>query len=224
MLRQHAPGPGRKSDCFSNGSRATVAAFRRIQGGAVVRLKRHFFVSEDLDDLESFERELEAADIVTPQIHLLTLDDTGAADHTQLHQVTPFMRTDIVHSALIGAGIGAVMAVFVLAIAHFANWTDTAAGWIPFIFLAIILLGFFTWQGGLWGIENGNTHFARFERLLSDGKHLFFVDLEPGRGRTVRRIASQHPGIEPAGQGIGAPHWIVTWQYRLKHFFTETFP
>lgn len=189
-----------------------------------MKLKRHFFASNDLDDLESFEVELEQADIVTPQIHVLTLDDTGADNHLKLHEVTPFMKTDIVHSTLIGALVGITMAAFVLVIAHLSGWTDTAAGWLPFIYLSIILLGFFTWQGGLWGIESTNSHFKNFEQLLRDGEHIFFVDLESGRGKVVRRLARQHPGIRPVGEGVGAPHWIVVWQYRLKRFFSETFP
>lgn len=189
-----------------------------------MKLKRHFFASNDLDDLESFELELERADIVTPQIHVLTLDDTGAANHSNLHEVTPFMKTDIVHSSLLGALVGLTMAAFVLALAHLAGWSDTAAGWLPFVYLSIILLGFFTWQGGLWGIESSNSNFRHFEQLLRDGEHIFFVDLEPGRGKVVRRLARTHPGIRRIGEGVGAPHWIVVWQNRLKYFFTETFP
>lgn len=189
-----------------------------------MKLKRHFFASDDLDDLESFELELEKADIVTPQVHVLTLDETGAANHSHLNEVTSFMKTDIVHSALLGALVGIVMAAFVIALAYLAGWHETGAGWIPFIFLAVILLGFFTWQGGLWGIESPNTRFKDFSRMLQDGQHLFFVDLEPGRGKVVRRLARKHPGIQAVGVGAGAPHWLVSWQHRLKHFFTETFP
>jgi len=189
-----------------------------------MKLKRHYFASDDLDDLESFELELEKADIVTPQIHVLTLDDTGAANHSHLHEVTPFMKTDIVHSTLLGALVGLLMAAFVLILAYLAGWNETAAGWLPFIYLSIILLGFFTWQGGLWGIESSNSHFKNFEQLLRDGQHIFFVDLEPGRGKVVRRLARAHSGIRAIGEGVGAPHWIVVWQYRLKYFFTETFP
>lgn len=189
-----------------------------------MKLKRHFFVSSDLDSLESFESELESADIVTPQIHLLTLDDSGAAHHHHLHQVTSLMKTDLVHSTLIGAVLGVIVAGLILSIAYLAGWTGSPAGWLPFIFLAIIALGFFSWQGGLWGIQRPNVHFDEFKQMLKEDKHLFFVDLEPGRGKIVRRLARRHPDIQPVGVGSGAPHWIVSWQYRLKHFFTETFP
>lgn len=189
-----------------------------------MKLKRVFFVSDDLDDLERFEEELEAADIVTPQIHLLTLDDAGAHEHTHLHEMTDFMKTDVVHSALIGAAVGAVLAGFVLFLAYMASWVDTQVGWIPFLFLSVVLLGFFTWQGGLWGIENPNVHFREFEQLLEEGKHLFFVDLEPGQEQVVRDAVRKHPDIRPAGTGVGAPHWIVNWQHRVRRFFTEVFP
>jgi hypothetical protein len=45
--------------------------------------------------------------------------------------------------------------------------------------LAIVLLDFCTWKGGSIGIQKPNHNFARFEQALSDGKHIFFVDLKP---------------------------------------------
>lgn len=189
-----------------------------------MRTTRHFFISDDLDDLERLEEDLEEWGIVTPQIHVLTLNDTDAANHHHLHQMTAFMKRDIVHSTLIGAGMGLVAAALALLIAHAAGWTETAAGWVPFVFLAVILLGFFTWQGGLWGIQTSNVHFKRFEKALEDGKHVFFVDLDPGQAKILNEVVKKHPRLEPGGVDRGAPHWIVFSQAGLKRFFTETFP
>jgi hypothetical protein len=187
-------------------------------------MKRRFFVSDDLDDLERMEEELEREGIVTPQIHVLTLDDTGMARHQHLHQVVSLMKRDIVHSTLIGAVVGVVAAVIALLTAYAAGWTETAAGWTPFIFLAIILLGFFTWEGGLRGMEEPNVHFRNFESVLNQGRHVFFVDLDPGQEYILDRIAKQHKSIEPAGSDQGSPHWIVHLQHRVKRFFVEVFP
>lgn len=189
-----------------------------------MRLRRHFFISTDLDDLESMERELEREGFVTPQIHVLTLDDSSADHHHSIHAVTSLMRTDVVRSALIGAAVGVVAAVLVLLVAYLAGWTQTQAGWTPFVFLAIVLLGFFPWEGGLRGIESPNAHFQRFEKALSAGKHVFFVDLEPGQEGILHRVVVRHPTVEPAGTGAGAPHWLVSCHHRVKRFFTETFP
>ncbi len=78
------------------------------------------------------------------------------------------MKKDIVHSATCAAVAGLSAAALVLAIAYFAGWTETAVGWIPFIFLAVILLGFFTWEGRLLGIQKPNHHFRHFEKALGD--------------------------------------------------------
>jgi len=191
-----------------------------------MKMTRHFFVSDDLDDLERFEEELEATGFVTPQIHVLSLDDTAVASHNRLHSVVSLMRRDIIHSTLIGAGVGLCVSVLILLVAHFAGWTQSPAGWLPFVFLAVIALGFFTWEGGLWGIQQPNVHFKKFEGYLKAGRHVFFVDMVPGRGqrKILAEVVKNHPSISASGVDEGAPHWVVFWQHRLKRFFTESFP
>jgi hypothetical protein len=187
-------------------------------------MTRHFFISADLDDLERLEEDLEGAGVVTPQIHLLTLDDSGAENHHHLHKVTSLMKKDVIHSTIVGAAIGLCMSILVLVIVYAVGWTETPAGWLPFIFLAIIVLGFCTWEGGLFGIETPNLHFKRFSEALKGGKHVFFVDLEPKQGKILKDVVKKHSTVEAAGTGHAAPHWIVFWQHRLKHFFVDTFP
>jgi hypothetical protein len=189
-----------------------------------MKMKRYFFISEDLDDLERLEEELEREGIVTPQIHVLTMDDGAADQHHHLHQVVSFMKKDIIHSTLIGAAIGACAAILVLAVAYTAGWTNTPAGWVPFVFLAVVLLGFFTWEGGFLGIQRPNIHFRNFHQALKDGKHVFFVDLEPRQEDILQRAVQKHPSLKPAGTAAGAPHWIVSWQYHIRRFFVHTFP
>lgn len=189
-----------------------------------MRMTRHFFISSDLDDLERLERDLENAGIVTPQIHALTLDEGGADQHRDLHQVVSLMKRDIIHSTLLGAIIGLCAAILILISAYAAGWTESAAGWVPFVFLAIVILGFFTWEGGLLGIGEPNARFRRFRDALENGKHVFFVDLEPGQDDILYRVASYHDSLEPAGTGPGSPRWLVFLQHRVKRFFVETFP
>lgn len=189
-----------------------------------MQMTRRFFISTDMDDLERLEEDLEAAGIVTPQCHLLTTDDAAAESHRHLNQVKALMKRDLVHSTLIGAAVGTVLAVILLLIAHFAGWVHSAAGWLPFVFLAIITLGFFTWEGGLRGIETPNQRFRRFEQALADGRHVFFVDLDPGQEDVLEAVVARYPAVEPAGSGTGSPHWLVHWQHRVKSFFVHTFP
>ena len=179
-----------------------------------MHMLRHYFISDSLDDLEVFEEQLEAAGVSTPQIHVLSRNDAEVEQHHHLHEVQSFMKNDIVHSTALGAVIGLCASALVLAVAYFAGWTESAAGWIPFIFLAVVVLGFCTWEGGLFGIQKPNHNFARFEQALRDGKHLFFVDLEPQQEAVLEKVLKSHPKVELAGTGASTRHWLIALQQK----------
>ena len=189
-----------------------------------MKMERHYWIGSDLDEMERIEQELEAAGTLRPQIHVLTLDDTGAENHHQLHDVQSLMKRDLIRSGSYGLLIGICAAVLVLLTAYSMGWTGTIAGWMPFIFLAIVLLGFFTWEGGLWGIQTQNAQFRRFEEELQRGQHVFFVDLQPDQRQRLEQIMRGHPSARFAGTGTGRPHWVMLWQHRVRHFLSETMP
>jgi len=189
-----------------------------------MKMLRHYFISSDLDDLERFEEELERAGISHPQIHVLSLDDTSVENHHHLNDVSSLMKKDLIRSGLFGLLMGVVAAVLVLGVASYAGWTETRAGWMPFIFLAIIVLGFFTWEGGLWGIQTRNARFKHFEEALKAGRHVFLVDVEPNQEAMLAEASAAHPALENAGTGPANPRWIIIWNTRLKRVFGETLP
>ncbi len=188
-----------------------------------MKMLRHYFISNNLDDLEVFEEQLEAAGIATPQIHVLSLHDEEVAHHEHLNYVQSFMKKDIIHSTELGALVGVCLATISLIVAYFAGWTETAAGWVPFIFLAILLLGFCTWEGGLIGMHRPNYHFARFSEALKDDKHIFFIDLEPSQERILGEVLPSHPQVELAGTGSATPHWLIVLEDKIPKFFKTTF-
>ena len=179
-----------------------------------MKMLRHYFISDSLDDLEVFEEQLEAAGVSSSQIHVLSRADADVEHHHHLHEVQSFMKNDIVHSTIRGAVVGLCAFVLVLAIAYFAGWTESAVGWMPFIFLAVVMLGFCTWEGGLRGIQEPNHDFARFEQALRDGKHIFFMDLEPQQEPILEEVLKSHPQVELAGTGSSAPHWLIALQQK----------
>lgn len=179
-----------------------------------MKMLRHYFISDSLDDLEVFEEQLEAAGVSSSQIHVLSRADAEVEHHHHLHEVQSFMKNDIVHSTIRGAVVGLVAFVLVLAIAYFAGWTESAVGWMPFIFLAVVMLGFCTWEGGLRGIQEPNHDFARFEQALREGKHIFFMDLELQQEPILEEVLKSHPQVELAGTGSSAPHWLIALQQK----------
>jgi len=111
--------------------------------------------------------------------------------------------------------VGLCAFVLVLSVAYFAGWTETAAGWMPFVFLAVVLLGFSTWVGGLVGIEKPNHKFIRFEQALNDGKHVFFVDLKSGQEAVLEKVLESHRQVELAGTESSLSHWLIALQQKI---------
>ncbi len=183
-------------------------------------MNRHYYVSNDLDELETVEHELEAKGIRLEQMHVLSQNDADVEAH-RLNEVTSFMKRDLVRSSEIGALVGAFVAAFVLIGAWLMDWTQTTAGWLPFIFLAVIMFGICTWEGGFFGFQEPNAHFRRFKKLLKHGKHIFFVDVEPNQEAALSRVVRQHPHLKTAGYGYGSPNWVVACQ-RKWHAFKRT--
>lgn len=180
-------------------------------------MKRHYYISDDLDDLEIVGQELLNADITKPQFHVLSNDDCGVHQH-HLHEVESVLKKDVVHSTELGAVIGVAMATIVLFSANLLGMTNTEAGWMPFIFLAIVILGFCTWEGGLIGIQLPNYQFERFQTLLDKGKHVFFVDVDSHQEPVLSKIINRHPHLQMAGLGEPTPKWIIKTQDNYATF------
>jgi hypothetical protein len=177
-------------------------------------MKRHYYISDDLDDLEHIEEELELNGVSTPQIHILSRDDAGVALHAHLHPVEAVLKKNVVHGTEIGAVIGVIGAAIVLGISYMSGVTETV-GWFPFLFLAVIVLGFCTWEGGLFGIQEPHSEFKRFESDLDDGKHVFFVDVDSEQEAALSRVVSQHPRLKQAGEGRATPKVVVEAQKKF---------
>ena len=180
-----------------------------------MKMQRRYFIGSSLDDLEVFEEQLEAAGISVPQIHVLSRDDTEVANHQHLHEVQSFMKRDVVHASLQGAVVGMGLSVLLFLAAYGLELTHTSAGWMPFVFLSVVVLGFCTWEGGFIGIQKPNYKFVRFEKVLSEGRHVFFVDLEPGQQEILETALKLHPNLEVAGSEDFSPHWLVSLQRKV---------
>jgi hypothetical protein len=185
-------------------------------------MKRHYYLSDDLDDLDHIEQELEAEGLTAPQMHVLSRDDAGVALHEHLHPVEAVLKKDVVRGTEVGAVVGVIGASLVLAVSYYSGVTATV-GWVPFGFLAVVVLGFCTWEGGLFGIQKPHVDFARFEADLDAGKHVFFVDLDDVHEAALSRIVSAHPRLEAAGEGTATPKVVVEAQKKF-HDTMQTLP
>ncbi len=179
-------------------------------------MKRYFYISDDLDDLEILEKELSAQGLSSPQIHVLSGNSAEVERH-HLNEVHDFMKKDVVHSTLRAALLGLGVAVLTVLLAYISGLPEVV-GWIPFAFLSVVMLGFCTWEGGMWGIQHPNSRFRQFQEALQQGRHVLVIDGEPGQDQTIKLLTQAHPKLQFAGTGSAAPRWIVRSQKHWKEF------
>jgi len=185
-------------------------------------MKRYFYESGDLEDLKVVQAELESRGITRPQIHVLSERDSEVAQH-QLNEVEAMLRKDVIHGGFMGALVGVVAAILMLGLVHLLGWDESAAGWIPFIFLAIVLLGFCTWEGGFYGFQAPHHQFKQFQQALRDGKHILLIDVDPKEEPALSQVVGAHPTLHAAGTGSAAPRWFLRWRNNWDSFI-KTMP
>jgi hypothetical protein len=159
-------------------------------------MKRHYFISDSLDTLEAVEQELEARGITEQHIHVLSDSHADLETHN-LQPVSDFMKTDVVHSGLWGLGIGLLSAGSVILITALMGWASVI-GWTPFVFLAVVVLGFCTWEGGFLGFQEKNRRLKRFEGTLHNNCHVLLVDITTEQGELLEEVIAKRPQLAPA--------------------------
>lgn len=179
-------------------------------------MKRHFYLSNDLDDLEALETDLENQNIDWPQIHILSRNDAEVENH-HLHQVESLLRKDVVSTTKIGFLVGVVVAAIPIGVGYFMQ-PDPPVLWVPIIFLSVVLLGFCTWEGGFIGFQQPHHDYQKFEKALNSGKHLLIIDVHSQQEHALAEVLATHPRIHSAGTGDGAPGWLVSLQRQWYKF------
>jgi hypothetical protein len=179
---------------------------------------RHYFISDDLDDLTLLEQQLEEGGVDASQTHVLSLDDQNLDGYEHLRDVSSIMKKDVIRSGVIGTIIGLALSGSLLLVVALFGWAETKAGWMPFILLAIIIFGFSAWEGGLFGIQTPN------KKVLNAGSHVFFVDLTDDQEEVLARLIPAHPKLQAAGTDKGTPRWISKSQKNIPTLLQETLP
>lgn len=159
-------------------------------------MKHAYYMTKDLEEIEQVQHELKEAGLNEEHVHVLS-DNEASVEKRDLHPVNPFMRTDVVHSMTIGAVIG-VLGALALASTPWMFEITSSVGQALVIFGCLLVLGFSTWEGGLWGIQEANHKFERVEAEIHSGKHLMIVDYDGEQEfRQLRRMQQKHPNLEP---------------------------
>lgn len=173
-------------------------------------MKRHYFVSNDWEDMEVAGTELERQGITPSHLQVLTEDIASAKAH-HLKPVHEFKRRDISHTLAIGACCGLVLAATLLALASTYGWA-AQMGWAPFILLSIALFVFSTWEGGLVGIQLPSPMMLRFLGVIKKGRHVMLVDVTPQQETMLAQVVATHPSLHAARDGNPDARMLAEWE------------
>ena len=157
-------------------------------------MKHAYYLSKDMDELETLHDELIKGGLTDNQIHVLS-DHEGDAEAHHIKTVNPFLKTDIVRSVIIGFFIGLAFAILIASIPTIFEFNSPVVS-LPFIFVAIVFLGFSTWEGVLWGIQTANHKFASVMEKVHEGQHLLIVDYSEAKEDKVEQIHHTHPALQ----------------------------
>tara|TARA_B100000809_G_C15138968_1_gene532039 strand:- start:1211 stop:1717 length:507 start_codon:yes stop_codon:yes gene_type:complete len=149
-------------------------------------MNRLFFVVSSLESVESVENDLIGGGINESHIHLLS-SQPNEADKRNLHEVSSLAKSDVYQSTLKGIPIGVLLASAVVALTHYYSWY-TQFTWVPFIFLAILVMGFSCWEFGLWGIQHRNSELSQFDNTIDKGRHVLLIDSDSNDREKIKSI------------------------------------
>lgn len=180
-------------------------------------MRRHYFISQSVDVLESVESALERSGFDAEQIHVISNQD-AQLEGRRLHVVDSLSRKGVVRYGMVGFTVGLVGAALILLMSAQTGITENFT-WAPAAFLALGFLGFCTWEGGLWGIQKPNRDSERFQRQLKEGQHLFFVDARKEQEATLAEVITRFDAMVRAGEGDASPEWMMTLKKRFHQLF-----
>ena len=112
--------------------------------------------------------------------------------------------------------VGVLAATIMLYVVALAGWAEKSL--MDPICLLIHNHGwFFTWEFGFIGIQRKNNRFARFEKALKNGKHIFFVDIEPENDQLLADVVKRHLKLNALVTDHRCPNGIFGCRMVLNH-------
>lgn len=154
-----------------------------------------YYVSDDLDEIETLQSELLEAGIDSKNISVWSQDEQDVVAH-HLQPENTLLKTDALPSMFNGLKLGLVLSASALSAAlffdvHATNYLSA------FVILSIFIIGFCTWEAGLLGLHRVHRNFKRATKILGEKKHIVHLRLNDALARPATLAIAQHPRILP---------------------------
>ena len=160
--------------------------------------RRLYFVLPDVDSARRTADDLLLARVEDRHMHFLARRGT---DLGELHQAGYLMKSDALHGAGVGLGLGVLCGLALGVMILFSPIEGTQPHPIM-LFIAVVLGGALgAWVSSMVGASVPNSRLKQFQADIAAGKVLLMVDVPLRRLERVREIVlARHPEAVPAGQ------------------------
>ena len=160
--------------------------------------RRLYFLLPDVESARRTADDLLLARVEDRRMHFLARRGTDLAE---LHEAGYLMKTDLLHGAGVGLGLGAFGGAALGVMLLFYPIEGTAPH--PLAFFIAVLVGAVlgAWVASMVGASVPNSKLRQFEREIDGGKLLLMVDVPYDAVDDIRGIVmARHPEAVPAGQ------------------------
>jgi hypothetical protein len=157
-------------------------------------MQHHYLVSNDISELEKIHDELVQKGIDHHHMHLWSNTVDANKEHTKIIPLNDFLKTDIIHSTLIGAAFGFVVSGLLVASSYYIGHHDVL-GLFPYICAALVCLGLFTWEGGLWGIQETNHRVKKYKSIIKKAKYMLILDYKEQEYSILKKTEEEHKDV-----------------------------
>lgn len=160
--------------------------------------RRLYFVLPDVQSARRTADDLLLARVEDRHMHFLARRGTDLAE---LHEAGYLMKTDLLHGAGVGLGLGALggAAIGVMILFYPIEGTQPH----PLAFFVAVLVGaaLGAWVASMVGASVPNSKLRQFQRDIEGGKVLMMVDVPYDAVESIREsVIARHPEAVPAGQ------------------------
>lgn len=150
------------------------------------------YLTNDLDELEAAEHDLEDNGVPRSHIHVLGNNEAQLQAH-DLPLFSEWSKRDMLYYGLRGALVGGILASTAILGAYIYGVSDPGA-WLVIAFVSTLIVGFFTWEGGLVGINKLNHSLEKYREAVNKGEYLLVIDPNSNDEEKIARYAvSSHP-------------------------------
>ena len=162
--------------------------------------RRLYFVLPDVASARSMLNEMLLARIEVRHIHFLSRRDTLPDD---LPEANVLQKTDIVHGAQMGIGIGGIVGAVAGALVVFFPPEGVTLKLFTILVVAIAGALFGAWASSMVASSVPNSRLKAFQRDMEAGRVLMMVDVPMSRVQEIcELVSSRHPeaasgGFEP---------------------------